>query len=306
MKALTLTVIIPTYKPDEKFDKLIKRLSAQTVVPDQILIINTEKAYFRHEALEGIPDVKVCHISQKEFDHGGTRDMGARMAKTDLLLFMTMDAVPADRYLVEELKRAFDDPTVGAAYARQLPAKDCNDLERITREFNYGSESCVKTRADLEQLGIKTFFCSNACAAYRCSTYLELGGFEHRTIFNEDMIYAGKLVQAGYGIAYCAKAQVIHSHNYSGMQQLKRNFDLGVSQADHPEIFGMARSETEGVRLVKKTARQLLREAKPWLLPALIWQSGCKYLGYRLGKRYRKLPGRIVRMCTMNPSYWEK
>ena len=42
------------------------------------------------------------------------------------------------------------------------------------------------------------------------------------------------------------------------------------------------------------------------LIPGLIWQSGCKYLGYRLGRRYRQLPGWLIKKCTMSQSYWEK
>ena len=304
MKYSTVTVIIPTYKPDEKFAKLLARLEQQTVLPEQILIINTEKQYFKEEVLENIAHVKVCHISKNEFDHGGTRDMGARMADSDLCVFMTMDAMPADRHLLEKLIRPFADPMVGAAYARQLPAGDCSYLERCTREFNYGSQSRIKSKDDLETMGIKTFFCSDVCAAYRRSVYLEQGGFEKKTIFNEDMIFAGKLILADYKIAYCADAKVIHSHNYTGFQQLRRNFDLGVSQAEHPEIFGMAASESEGIRLVKQTAGKLLRAGKPWLMASLVWQSGCKYLGYRLGKQYKKLPGALIRRCSMNPGYW--
>lgn len=71
-------------------------------------------------------------------------------------------------------------------------------------------------------------------------------GFVDRTIFNEDMIYAGNLIQAGYKIAYAAEARVIHSHNYSCIQQFHRNFDLGVSQAEHPEIFESVKSEGRG------------------------------------------------------------
>ena len=59
--------------------------------------------------------------------------------------------------------------------------------------------------------------------------YEALGGFSRRTIFNEDMILAGQMVQAGYKVAYAAEARVIHSHNYSGLQQFHRNFDLAVS-----------------------------------------------------------------------------
>lgn len=65
---------------------------------------------------------------------------------------------------------------------------------------------------------------------YDRRTYEELGGFVESTLFNEDMIYAGHLVQAGYAIAYAADAKVVHSHNYGCLAQLHRNFDLGVSR----------------------------------------------------------------------------
>ena len=86
---------------------------------------------------------------------------------------------------------------------------------------------------------------------YDRRTYEELGGFVESTLFNEDMIYAGHLVQAGYAIAYAADAKVVHSHNYGCLAQLHRNFDLGVSQAQHPEIFDAYPSEGEGIRMVK-------------------------------------------------------
>ena len=179
-------------------------------------------------------------------------------------------------------------------------------MERFTRSFNYPEESRIKRKADLETLGIKTYFCSNVCAMYERETYLEMGGFVKKTIFNEDMIFAGSLIQAGGAVAYAAEAKVIHSHNYSALQQFHRNFDLAVSQADHPEIVSGVRSEGEGIRLVKKTASWLCRQGKPWLVFSLVWNSGWKYLGYLLGKRYRNLPRWMIRQCTSQKSYWEE
>lgn len=169
----------------------------------------------------------------------------------------------------------------------------------------YPEESRVKWLADLPELGIKTYFCSNVCAMYRRELYLQLGGFVQKAIFNEDMIFAGELIQKGYGVAYVAEAKVVHSHNYSAIQQFHRNFDLAVSQADHPEVFAGIQSEGEGIRLVKKTAGWLCRQGKPWMVIQLVWQSGWKYLGYLLGKRYQKLPKWVIPRCTMNPKYWE-
>ena len=158
----------------------------------------------------------------------------------------------------------------------------------------------------MDQYGIKTFFCSNVCAAYKKDIYQKQGGFVRRTIFNEDMICAGNMVKQGYSIAYAADARVYHSHNYSCVQQFHRNFDLGVSQAEHSEIFADVPSEGEGLRLVKRSMAYLVKTGHVWLIPQLILQSGAKYAGYFLGKRYHKLPEKIVLACTMNPYYWKK
>lgn len=302
---MTVTVIIPTYKPDGTFEKLIGRLKTQTYPIKKILILNTEAGYWKNTWINGIPQAEVHHITKAEFDHGRTRAMGAAMAETDLLVFFTQDAVPANDKVIERLVNAFADDSIGAAYARQLPTADCKFVEQYTRSFNYPENSRVKRKEDLPNLGIKTYFCSNVCAAYRKCVYEKLGGFVTKTIFNEDMILAAQMIQAGYGVAYVAGAEVIHSHNYSYTQQFRRNFDLAVSQADHPEIFAKISSESEGVRLVKQTASYLLREKKPWLIPDLILASGFKFLGYKAGQNYKKLPKGLVKKFTMNLSYWE-
>ena len=300
-----IDVVIPAYKPGEKFQKLIKMLQKQTYPIHEILIMNTEKAYFPEASVAGLPNVRVEHLTRAEFDHGGTRDKAAGLLSGDFFLFMTQDAVPADTYLVEKLAGAFDDKKVDAAYARQLPNPDCSVIERYTRSFNYPDAPSVKTKKDLPKYGIKTFFCSNVCAMYRAENYWRLGGFEKKTIFNEDMIYAGGLIQAGYGIAYAAEARVIHSHNYNCMQQFHRNFDLGVSQAEHPEIFEGVPSEGEGMRLVKKTLAYLIHSGRIWLIPGFVLQCAGKYAGYLAGKNFRKLPKKFILWCTMSPNYWK-
>ena len=305
MKFYTVDVMIPTYKPGQEFAELLPRLLEQTYPIRSIRVVNTGKKFW-NPAWEQLSDkIMVEHIRPSEFDHGGTRRAMAESSDADLLLFMTQDAMPYDNACVEHLVEKFSLPHVKAAYARQLPRDDCRTLERFTRGFNYPEESDIKDAGDLPKLGVKTFFCSNVCAMYDRRTYEELGGFVESTLFNEDMIYAGHLVQAGYAIAYAADAKVVHSHNYSAIQQFHRNFDLAVSQADHPEVFAGIRSEGEGIRLVKKTAGWLCRQGKPWMVIQLVWQSGWKYLGYLLGKRYQKLPKWVIPRCTMNPKYWE-
>ena len=303
---MTVDVIIPVYRPGEELKELLGRLKTQTLRPSRILLVNTEREFFDESLLEGMDDVELIHVHKYEFDHGGTRHMAAMKMDGDLLLFMTQDAIPANPYLIRELVRPFQNERVAASYARQLPNKNCHPLESYTRSFNYPENSRIKSSEDIAELGIKTYFCSNVCAMYRRSIYHRMGGFERRTIFNEDMIFAGRLIQKGFSVAYCAQAQVIHSHNYTGLQQFHRNFDLGVSQAEHPEIFRNLPSEKEGIRMIRQTVKWLVKSRQKKLIPKLIWQSGCKFAGYRLGKMYRILPLWLVRACSMNPGYFRQ
>ena len=301
---MEVDVLIPVYRPDGKLTELLKRLKMQNYPIHRIILMNTEEKHFPAE-LTGIWDrVEVYHLAKEEFDHGGTRDRGVRMSTADLVVCMTQDAMPAGETLIEELVKPFDDPEVWAAYARQLPNEDCREVEKYTRSFNYPEQSMVKTKEDLDRLGIKTFFCSNVCAAWRREKYLELGGFVKHTIFNEDMILAGTMIKQGGKIAYCAKAKVIHSHNYSAFQQFHRNFDLAVSQTMYPEVFGGIRSESEGIKLVKKSLSYCIKIGKPWLMIQVVTQSAGKLLGYKMGQRYRSLPMWLILRCTMSPSFW--
>lgn len=305
MDTKKIDVIIPVYRPGEEFSKLLERLEVQDYPISRIIIMHTEEGAWKEQWEKDHPILEVHHIKKQEFDHGGTRKRASELSDGEIMVFMTQDALPADTHLIGQLVKALtarDD--IGAAYARQLPTPSCSFVESYTRAFNYPEKSSVKTEKDLPTYGIKTFFCSNVCAAYRKDVYKDLGGFVEKTIFNEDMIYAAGLIRKGFGIAYAADARVIHSHNYNCSQQFHRNFDLGVSQTEYHEIFDSVPSEGEGIRLVKKTFAHLLKSGKWYMIPGFVLQSGCKYAGYLAGKRYKKFPRKLLLWCTMNKSYW--
>ena len=309
MQKPTVDIIIPTYKPQKRLLKVIEALESQTYPVHQIIIMNTEEKYWNTflygEKLLKIRDnITVHHLSKMEFDHGGTRRWAVKRSKADYFICMTDDAMPADEFLVEELLKPLLDKKAEFSYARQLPNEDCGIIESFTREFNYPAESCIKSKDDLERLQIKTYFLSNVCAAYKREVYDELGGFWDGAIFNEDMYMAAAAVQAGYRIAYAADAKVYHSHNYGNMMQLRRNFDNGVSQAMRPELFEHVSSTGEGKKLVKLTIEYLKEQKKVHLIPKLIVSSGFKYIGFKLGINYKRLPQSFVLKCTLNKEFW--
>ncbi|SDZ78030.1 rhamnosyltransferase [Oribacterium sp. KHPX15] len=303
----TVDVIIPTYKPGSKFIRQQEMLQKQTYPVNRVIIVNTEEKFLDRSLLQDYENVSVTDISAMEFDHGATRNLGVSKSRADYFLMMTDDAVPKDEHLVENLVKMMEssqDKEIGAVYGRQLATGESSEDEKYSRNFNYPAQSFVKTIEDLPRLGIKTYFESNVCCLYRRDIFDRLGGFIDHTIFNEDMIYCCRMLKAGYASAYCAEAAVFHAHNYTGMQQLRRNFDLGVSQADHPEVFGGLKSEGEGIKLVKGNAAALMKKGKLFSVVRLIWVSGCKYIGFRLGRNYKKLSKKTILKLTMNKHYW--
>lgn len=304
---MKVDAVIPAYKPGHDLRELVEKLLDQTVRLGRIIIINTDRGFFDEKEYLIAPVVEVVHITRHEFDHAGTRDMGLRMSDADYVLFMTMDAIPKDNYLVEKLLSGFRRAdNIAVSYARQLPKKDCNRIEQITREFNYPAQSRVQTSDDIKELGIKAYFCSDVCAMYDTSIYRSLGGFKAPAIFNEDMVYAAGALDAGYAVSYCADALVYHSHNYTGRQYYRRNFDLGVSQADHPEIFERFNVKGTGMQLVRKSLAQICRSGTPADIIRLVYYSGMKYLGFRKGKNYHKLSLESCLKHTSDKEYWNR
>lgn len=308
---MIVDVVIPTYKPDVRLLKLIDSLCEQTVEVNRIVLMNTEEKYienlFRGRKFEkNLKKVEVRNVSAWEFDHGKTRNKGEDGSNADYILYMTQDAIPEDETLIEKMVLAFSEPLIASVYARQIPRDDASYQEVFSRGFNYPAKSSIKSLDDLDRLGIKTFFCSNACAMYRRDVFEKLGRFPVNMIFNEDMVYAHKVITNGYKIAYAADAHVVHSHNYTNKQQFKRNFDLAVSQAMHPEVFEGLSSESEGMSYVKAAFEHFKSIKKVYLIIPFGITCVYRFVGFRKGKRFKRMSHHKIMKYTMSPMFFKK
>jgi rhamnosyltransferase len=303
MQPLRIVVIIPTLNPNKEFLEIIQRLSNQSLPVSEIVIVDSES---KHGVFERLPKNKfrLIPISRSDFDHGGTRNLGASLVQADVLVFMTQDAIPKDETLIERLTAPIREGRASASFARQVAKSDANPVEVATRDFNYPAVSSVKSLADRDRLGVKTFFFSNVCSAVSAKAFLEVDGFPERTIMNEDMILAARLLEAGHSIAYVGDAEVLHSHNYSWIQQFRRNFDIGAFFAMNPNTFGDFKIGGEGFRLVKHQLK-ILTQRRAWSSLARIpWEATAKLLGFQMGKRFNVLPISIRKKLSMNLRFW--
>ena len=279
-----IDVLIPVYKPDKSFDTVISRLLNQKIKVNKIIIINTVD--HKSGELKNIwnsDKILIKNIQKSEFNHGLTRNYGMTLSDADYVMCMTQDAIPADRHLIDQLIKVFENEDVIVAYAKQIPRKDCKYVERYTRAFNYPDEDIVKTRDSIDTMGIKAIFCSDVCAMYDRNKYFEIGGFR-KADFNEDMLFAYDAITSGKKVYYASKARVIHSHNYSYRQQFFRNIEIGKSQKEFQDVFGSLQSENEGIRMVKNGIKYFIKNKKAYLIPDFILYSGFKFAGFKIGK----------------------
>ncbi len=249
----------------------------------------------------------VVPVDGAHFDHGATRQMAVdRLNGVDVIVFMTQDAVLEDAEALGTLVACLDDSRIGAAYGRQVPRAGAGAIERHARLFNYPDAGAVHTMDDAAKLGIKAAFCSNSFAAWRRSALLTVGGFPFPCILGEDMLTAARLLQAGYGVVYCAEARVVHSHALTVGGEARRYFDTGVMHADNPwllQAFGSTGGE--GMRFVRSEIHYLATHGAVLRVPEALARDVVKLASYRLGRAYRRLPMKWRPRMSMNPGYWD-
>ncbi|WP_196603700.1 glycosyltransferase [Pectinatus haikarae] len=301
-----ISIIIPTLNASKYIGELLNSLIRQTVLPSEIIIIDSSSEDDTEKICRNFALVKFISIERQAFDHGRTRAMAAEMAIGEYLLFITQDAIPANENYIESILQPFlEDDNVSMVTGRQCPRDDSRCSERLTRTYNYPGKSYLRTKKDISTYGIKTFFSSNVCAAYKKICYEAIGGFDYPLPSGEDIIIAAKFIYAGYSVVYKAEAQVIHSHNYTLWQQFTRNFDAGVYLALYGKYFKNVKLNLEGLKMVNYVLRELIREGQ--ISEGIYYVCECivKFMGNKLGMKYKFLPYFFVKKCSMNKNYWK-
>ncbi|MBS3954488.1 MAG: glycosyltransferase family 2 protein [Methylomicrobium sp.] len=297
-------LIVPTLNAGLLWEDWLNAFELQTRKPDYLLVIDSSSSD-NTVAMALARGFSVKIIAKAEFNHGGTRQAGVSMLPDpDIIVFLTQDALLASPDAIERLLAAFDDERVGAAYGRQLPHQNAGPIAAHARLFNYPPESQMRSMEDRKRYGLKTVFISNSFAAYRLNALMMAGGFPVDTIMNEDTFVAGKMLTAGWKVAYCADAQVFHSHDYRFWDEFKRYFDIGVFHARCSwlqQTFGGASGE--GLRYVLSEIRYLIKHA-PWQIPSALFRTGLKWLGFKLGALHLALPISLRSCFSLHKAYW--
>ena len=300
---MNIALVIPTRNAGTKCTLLMKKLYSGLTLFDEIIVLDSQSDDGTDTEARKM-GAQVVSIKASDFNHGATREMARKHTNADIIVFMTQDAIPVDRLLIEKLVEPIIEGKASFSYARQIPRPGANIFETFPRKFNYPEESHIRGIADAEKYGAYTFFCSDSCAAYLNSALDEIGGFRP-TLTNEDYFAAARLLLKKHKVAYVAEAVVEHSHSYTLWEEFKRYFDTGYVRADNPWVQALiGQAESRGrvyfFALVKELAKN-----KSWLIPYAVLNTFVKLLGYRVGYWSLNAPKWWKKMLSSQRYYWD-
>ena len=222
-------------------------------------------------------------IDKKDFSHSLTREKEAIKSKSDIIVFISQDIVIENTDYLYNLVNPIINGEADACYSRQLTKFD--NIEKYTRESNYPDKSIIKTKDDIEKLGLKTFFFSDASSAVNTKVFKKLNGYDGKNLpINEDMYFAYKLIMNGYKIKYCADSVCYHSHNFK-LKELYDRYKLTgrfFKENSYIDDFGTNKS---GGGLAKYILKRAIKDKNIKVLIRFVPDMAARYIGMKVGKR---------------------
>lgn len=281
--ANNISIICPLYNAENYLPSLNEALKSQKDVDiTEIKYILTKGSDNTKKILDLLKS-NYEEIDSKDFSHSLTREKAAVSAKGDIIVFITQDIVIEDNNFLYKLTEPIVKHEANATYARQI--SKYNNIEKYTRECNYPDESKIVTKNDISNLGLKTFFFSDAASAIDTKIFKKLNGYDQKNLpTNEDMYFAYKLITNGYKIKYCAEATVYHSHNFT-LKQLYNRYKLTgkfMKENSYLDQYGTASS---GTSIAKYVLKRILQEKRLGLLLRYPFDMGARLIGMKAGKQ---------------------
>ena len=306
-------LIIPTLNAGSLWTDVIKGIQLQSIQGFghmDVTVVDSQSSD-QTVALARQAGFTVEVIDRDTFNHGSSRQDAFERLPQDAkwVIFMTQDAVLQDPKAFEELLKPFENPSVAAAFGRQLPHTDATWLAGQLRAFNYPLEPRVTSLEDRFKLGLKAVFLSNSFAAYRVSSVKAVSGFPRSAVLGEDMLLGAKLLKDGACIAYAPKAMVLHSHNDSPWQEFKRYFDTGVMHEEEKEILkDYGRVNQHGWMMLSFLFKQLKGAGTAFFVAQaaqILWRLALKFVAYHLGTFHGYLPKELNRRLSLSKNHWK-
>ena len=312
-----VTVAIPVRDGGTALERTLAAVRAQRLECPLELLVCDSGSRDGSVALARRYGAEVIEIPPEQFSHGETRNLLMERTTGDHVAFLTQDAVPADELWLARLLegfRAADD--VGLVFGPYRPRADASsmvarELSEWFRSFSPDgaprldrlepSERAIPARA---LLGARGFFTdANGCVSRRAWESVPF----RPVPYAEDHVLAHDMLRAGYAKVYVPDAAVIHSHEYSGWEWLRRSFDearalrevyglvepLGVGRTSL-KVWGLVGADWRFARGTGTTGPDKAR-----VLARSTAYHSARVTGAVLGSRADRIPAALVRRLSL-------
>jgi glycosyltransferase involved in cell wall biosynthesis len=228
-----VTVAIPIRNGGELLGRTLAALSRQTVAHE--LLVCDSGSTDGSQVLAREHGARVLEIEPGSFSHGGARNLLVREAQGRHVALLTQDAEPAEEHWLQRLLGGFDlAEDVAIAFGPYRPRPEATLAVRLELEGWFASLSPdgsprverlperERSLPAVELVGRRGFFSDvNACVARSAWERVPF----REVPYAEDRALALDMLRAGYAKAFVPEAAVLHSHDYTTGDQLRRSFD---------------------------------------------------------------------------------
>jgi glycosyltransferase involved in cell wall biosynthesis len=304
-----ISVVIPVKDGGLDLVRCLEAIARQQVEEEvEVIVVDSGSSDGSAERARSLGAL-VHEILPEEFSHGGARNLGAALARGDVVVFTSQDAYAADEsWLAALVSPLRERSSVAGVYGRQLPHEDAIPSERYFLDFMYGPESRTQRLADPARLSFEATLFSNVNSAVPRAV-LERYPLAADVIMSEDQEWSRRVLEAGLEIVYEPRAAVRHSHAYTVVGAFRRFFDSGVS-ADRAYV---SESQLSRIALRQAGARYALGEIawlwrtgrRRWLPYAAVYESA-KFAGLQLGLRHERIPLPVKRRLSGLRAHWDE
>ena len=279
---MTIDIICPLYQAENYINNLHNSLLKQKNVRINKIQYILTKSTDNSESILKEKKLNYEVIEKKDFSHSLVRENVAMKSTADIICFISQDIVIENDDWLEKLVEPIINEQADATYSKQLTK--FNNIEKYTRESNYPETSMIKSKDDINKLGLKTFFFSDASSAIRTDVFKKLNGYDGKNIpINEDMYLAYKLIMNNYKIGYQADSVVYHSHNFT-LKELYNRYKLTGRFFKENNYLDQYGTSSSGGSLAKYILKRAIQDKNIKVLIRYPFDMAARLIGMKVGK----------------------
>ncbi len=259
----TASIIIRTKNEGKYIGRCLQQVFRQDYRDFDVILVDSGSTDGTLEIAERFP-IRLLTIRPEHFTYGYALNVGIAATQAPIVVSLSGHSIPYDSRWLGNLVRRFRDPQVAGAYSRQVCYPTSPIYEKVFVYSLYGHPIRVPALSDL--------FFNNAAAAIRRDLWTQFP-FDETLPGSEDHAWTLEARARGYQAIYAPNSVVIHSHEESFVQFIRRRIveGRGLNQiyaargkpAPAPSLRMLERLERwETAERVRQRERERLRQLR--------------------------------------------